>query len=326
MIIRKVEDYYDIHESLIVLNEGRMWDWVSGKMKKIFGAYGNKLDALIAPDIVDKAINPKTGELENKIIDISQIQDTDVPIGDIFATIKKKVPKGKFFLNGLNFIEEYAKKADADFAAGVAETVMGKERDEDDPEKDISGKTSEALKERAKEYDLAFKQKFSHMESMIKKEIKEFDAKAKQKKVDKKFTKGIMIRYNNAKAVLLMIKYEIMKKRWKLEDVGELSNEMTESYKKAVTLTKEIAADIGEKKEEIGEESAQRFKELITDNYNIGDDVTIKGNDGKAKKANIQDFGEDTITLLVGGRTNPQQVKYEDFNKWVIRETDKGGV
>lgn len=322
MIITDIRDYYEIHESLEVLNEGKIWDWVKNKVRRILGNYSSQLDELVAPEIIDRAINSKTGQFDKSLFDVSKIADTEVSANEIFDALASKITSGKYIKTGLSYLREYVEKADAEFAANVAKNVLDKEKPTNDAQEDISAKSAQSLGIRSKEYSDAFKKKYQHLNSMIEKEISNFIAKANTNK-DQKFANVVQIRYNNAKSFLLLLEYEIKKKRWNLDDLQELTKEMSEAYKKAVTMSKDLAADIGTKKEEIKTQSVDKFKKIATENYAIGDVVNLKTTTGGKAKAEIKDFGETEITVLPSGGNKTKNIGYEEFNRWLIRDTAK---
>lgn len=327
MIITNIKDYYEIHESLQVLNEGSVWNWIRNKSRRIMGMWDSKLDNLIAPPIVDTAINSKSGNFDPKVIDVKGIADTNNSIADVFAKLEKMLPRGKYIKTGLSYLKEYSEKADAEFASNVAKDVMDKDS-QDGTQGSISKNAGEALTIRAKEYSEAFKKKNQHLTKMIEQEIKDFMVKANEKK-DPNLPKIVSMRYNNAKAVLLLLEYEIKKKRWNLEDLGDLTDQMATTYKTAVTKGKELAANIGNKRAEIRDESKSKFAKVVTKKYPIGTKVSMKAKAGGEIDAEVVDFDDDKDMVkmkVVGSNRKPVDISYEEFLKWVIPEGTRAGL
>jgi len=320
MIITKIEDYYQIYEDLESINEStwvsKAWTWAtrSIKLKK----YNKQLDNIIGPEILDKAIDEKTGELNKKLVDVKVLADPKSNISNVFSTIKRNVKTGKYFLSSLKKIEDYIIKEDNQYLMSVTNKVASGEKD---PFGTIDEQNPDILKKRYDEFSSTFNKFFKHIEDVAQRDVSKLISELQKEKSNKVklFEDIVKLRFSNAKTVILALQYEIYKKRWKLDDIQQLETDMVDTFKKSVKFKKELALYSDQMMNKVDLENEENVKQYIKDNFKENQTVDIKSKTGKLIPVEIVEFKNNGVYITyTKGNKGPEYklISYNDFRKY----------
>ena len=347
-MILEFKDYREVSEELEMVYEGlfgNIGNWIRKKFKG--SPFTTKLEELVGPEQIDQMIDQKTGDLNKEYKEY-------IDKGDIEGLFKKlegfKV--GQMWLQSIKFMKDGFMKADKESTMKVAGEKIGGTNDEAQLTQDsqdanaAADATKESLDKRAQEFDATYKKASKAVIASIKKQIEVYlktekhlveDVKrvSENKKEKYGWVKPMFdTRLSSAELALSLLEYDIKKIRWNIEGLEPLKQEMAEQYKSALKFTKELDAAI---KNADTEESnpADNLKELVTDKYNVGDEVdwfyadktdaTKKGN--PAGKATILEFSEDVIKMQLDDDNGSEfNASYAIFRNWVMTAQEGEGI
>lgn len=289
-LILEYDDYMEVREGLELITEGTWIGSLFKKMKEKFftGKFEKFVNEIVGPDVLDTMIDPKTGTFNPTVISEDDIANPDNNLNDVFTKVQNEVKEGKYFLTVLKFLKEALEVDDQIHKIKMTKDQLAEEGGSEE-EESVKNQELESLEKRGEQLMAQLEKTKVQAEQNVLADIK---AMVNEKAKDKLFVKNAKFkpiaeqmmqnRLRNAKTVLLMLEYEVKKKRFKREDIEKLRDDLVEEYKGAVKSNQKLKQMMDQAKDELGKTPESKTntetdaKEIVKKKYAPGDQVKFK--------------------------------------------------